>query len=197
MKEIIKPIIDLDHFGKIKFTTHKHLEFLESSDFSPVKFFIEPIGVSLNYLDENFDFDSYYMMGISGGGWTTALYSAIDDRISQSYSIAGTFPIFMRSDSKNVGDYEQIIPELYSIANYLDLYILASFGDDRKHIQIFNKNDPCCFSGDLRGIFDNDIQVNLQELGMGHYEIFIDETHFEHKISEYSLKIIQNEIKDT
>ena len=197
MKEIIKPIIDLDHFGKIKFTTHKHLEFLESSDFSPVKFFIEPIGVSLNYLDENFDFDSYYMMGISGGGWTTVLYSAIDDRISQSYSIAGTFPIFMRSDSKNVGDYEQIIPELYSIANYLDLYILASFGDDRKHIQIFNKNDPCCFSGDLRGIFDNDIQVNLQELGMGHYEIFIDETHFEHKISEYSLKIIQNEIKDT
>ena len=192
-----QPIIDLEHFGKIKFTNHKQLQFLESSEFSPVKFFIEPIGVSLNYLDENFNFDSYYMVGISGGGWTTVLFSAIDDRISQSYSVAGTYPIFMRSDSKNVGDYEQIIPELYSIANYLDLYILASFGDDRKHIQIFNKNDPCCFSGDLRGIFDNDIQVNLQELGMGHYEIFIDETHFEHKISEYSLKIIQNEIKDT
>ena len=137
------------------------------------------------------------MLGISGGGWTTVLFSAIDDKISQNYSVVGSFPMFMRSDSKNIGDYEQIIPELYSIANYLDLYILASFGDDRKHIQIFNKNDPCCFSGDLRGIFDNDIQVNLQELGMGHYEIFIDETHFEHKISEYSLKIIQNEIKDT
>ena len=55
---------------------------------------------NFNSLDENFDFDSYYMMGISGGGWTTVLYSAIDDRISQSYSVAGTYPIFMRSDSK-------------------------------------------------------------------------------------------------
>ena len=53
-----QPIIDLDNFGKIKFSTHRQLEFLESSTFSPVKFFIEPIGVSLNYLDEYFDFDS-------------------------------------------------------------------------------------------------------------------------------------------
>ena len=99
-----QPIVDLEDFGKIKFSTHKHLRFLESSTFSPIKFFVEPIGVSLNYLEENFDFDSYYMMGISGGGWTTVLFSAIDDRILQSYSVAGTFPMFMRSDSKNIGD---------------------------------------------------------------------------------------------
>ena len=67
----------------------------------------------------------------------------------------------------------------------------------RKHIQIFNKNDPCCFSGDPRGIFDHEIQLILQELGSGHYEIYVDETHFEHKISEYSLNIIQSEINKT
>ena len=185
-----QPIIDLDHFGKIKFTNHKQLQFLESSDFSPVKFFIEPIGVSLNYLDENFDFDSYYMMGISGGGWTTVLFSAIDDRISQSYSVAGTIPIFMRSDSKNIGDYEQIIPELYRITNYLELYILNSYGDDRIHVQIFNNNDPCCFSGNISGIYDHKINERLIKLDKGNFFLYIDDTHNEHKISEYSRILI-------
>ena len=191
-----QPLVDTE-FGQIKLTTHDYFVFIESPNFSPMKFYFEPIKLSLNYVEENFNFDNFYMVGISGGGWTTTIYSAIDQRISKSFSIAGSIPISLRTSENNLGDYEQILPDFYKIANYLDLYILASFGDDRKHIQIFNKNDPCCFSGDLRGIFDNDIQVNLQELGMGHYEIFIDETHFEHKISEYSLKIIQNEIKDT
>ena len=185
-----QPIIDLDHFGKIKFTNHKHLHFLESSEFSPVKFFIEPIGVSLNYLDENFNFDSYYMVGISGGGWTTVLFSAIDDRISQSYSVAGTIPIFMRSDSKNIGDYEQIIPELYAITNYLELYILNSYGDDRIHVQIFNNNDPCCFSGNISGIYDHKINERLIKLDKGNFFLYIDDTHNEHKISEYSRILI-------
>jgi hypothetical protein len=185
-----QPIIDLEHFGKIKFTNHKQLQFLESSDFSSVKFFIEPIGVSLNYLDENFDFDSYYMMGISGGGWTTVLFSAIDDRISQSYSVAGSVPIFMRSDSKNIGDYEQIIPELYKIANYFELYILDSYGDDRIHVQILNENDPCCFSGNISGIYDDKINKRLIKLDKGNFFLYIDDTHNEHKISDYSRILI-------
>ena len=192
-----QPIIDLEHLGKIKFSNHKQLHFLESSDFSPINFFIEPIGVSLNYLDENFDFDSYYMMGISGGGWTTVLFSAIDDRISQSYSVAGTYPIFMRSDSKNIGDYEQTIPELYAITNYLELYILNSYGDDRIHVQIFNNNDPCCFSGNISGIYDHKINERLKILDKGNFILHIDDTHNEHKISEYSRILISEYMNNT
>ena len=185
-----QPIIDLERFGKIKFTSHNQFKFLESSEFSPIKFFVEPIGVSLNYLDKNFNFDSYYMVGISGGGWTTVLFSAIDDRITQSYSVAGSVPMFMRSDSKNIGDYEQIVPELYRIANYLELYILSSFGDERKHVQIFNKNDPCCFSGNVSGLYDYKINEKLIELDRGSFFLYIDDTHNEHKISEYSRSLI-------
>lgn len=185
-----QPIVDLDNFGKIKFTSHNHLRFLESSDFSPIKFFVEPIGTSLNYLDENFNFDSYYMVGISGGGWTTVLFSALDDRISQSYSIAGTFPMFMRSDSKNIGDYEQTLPELYRIANYLELYILSSYGDGRTHVQIFNKYDPCCFSGNVSGIYDKIIIEKLIQLDGGNFSLYVDDTHNEHKISKYSRLLI-------
>ena len=98
--------------------------------------------MSLNYVDTTFNFDSYYMVGISGGGWTTTLYSAIDPRITQSYSIAGSLPLYLRSSPEDIGDYEQIVPSLYRIANYLDLYILDSYGENRKHVQIFNKYDP-------------------------------------------------------
>ena len=179
------PIIDLDKFGKLKFTDHKQLRFLESSTFSPIKFFVEPLGVSLNYLDQNFNFNSYHMLGISGGGWTTVLFSAIDDRISESYSVAGSFPMFMRSDSKNIGDYEQIIPELYTIANYLELYIIGSFGNEQKLVLIYNEFDPCCFSGsDYEQFPFGDILKNkITNIGEGKFDVIIDRDQNKHIIS--------------
>ena len=130
------------------------------------------------------------MVGLSGGGWTTILYSAIDERVSQSYSVAGSFPMFMRSDSKNIGDYEQITPQLYHISNYLELYILSSYGDDRKLVQIFNKYDSCCFSGNSSGIYDDIIKKKLTTLNKGSFYLYIDDTHYEHKISNYAESLI-------
>ena len=180
-----QPIIDLDDFGKIKLTSHNQFHFLESTDFSPVKFFVEPIGVSLNYLDEYFDFNSYYMLGISGGGWTTVLFSAIDDRISENYSVAGSFPMFMRSDSKNIGDYEQIIPELYSITNYLELYLMGSFGNERKLVLIYNEFDPCCFSGNdyEQFPFDDVLKTKISNIGEGQFNVIVDREQNKHVIS--------------
>ena len=60
-------------------------------------------------------------MGISGGGWVTGVYSAIDTRIEKSFPVAGTTPIFLRlNNPTNFGDYEQRVPNFYSIANYLE-----------------------------------------------------------------------------
>ena len=191
-----QPIIDLNDFGKIKFTNHRHLHLLESSDFSPVKFFVEPIGVSLNYLEKNYNFDSYHMIGISGGGWTTILFSAIDDRISQSYSVAGSFPMFMRSDSKNIGDYEQIIPELYSIANYLELYIMGSYGNERKLVLIYNEFDPCCYSGKLYEKYPY-LEVISQKLNLldnGEFDVIIDKSSNKHEISNVILDQILDDL---
>jgi len=170
-----QPIIDLNEFGKMKFTNHRHLHLLESSDFSPVKFFVEPIGVSLNYLDENFNFNSYHMLGISGGGWTTVLFSAIDDRISQNYSVAGSFPMFMRSDSKNIGDYEQMIPEL----------IMGSFGNEQKLTLIYNEFDPCCFSGSEyeQSPFADILKTKIAYIGEGQFNVIIDREQNKHIIS--------------
>jgi len=190
-----QPVIELPQYGQIKLNSHNQFIFLESENFSTIKYFIEPIYVSLNYIESNYNFKSYYMIGVSGGGWTTVLYTALDERISQSYSIAGSLPIFLRINVNDIGDYEQILPELYNIANYLDLYIMSSYGDNRKFVQIFNKFDPCCFSGERAKIYSDEIQSTLSKLGKGEFEIHIDDTHKNHKISNHALEIILNDIK--
>ena len=174
-----QPTIDLNDFGKVKFTDHKQLTFLESSNFSPIKFFVEPIGVSLNYLDNNVDFNSYHMLGMSGGGWTIVLFSAIDDRTSQNYSVAGSFPMFMRSDSKNIGDY-------------LELYIMGSFGPERKLILVYNEFDPCCFSGTTyeQLPFSGIIKNKITNIGEGKFDVIIDRDQNQHIISNKILSEI-------
>lgn len=108
---------------------------------------MEPIYASLNYIDEQYTFTKYHFIGISGGGWTAIIYSSIDDRISNTFSIAGSLPIFLREDPKDLGDYEQTNPKLYSIANYLEMYVMSSYGENRNTTLIYNKFDPCCFDG--------------------------------------------------
>ena len=190
-----QPLIELENEGTIKLVSHNQFFYLDSNKFTSIKYFVEPIVVSLNYINKNYDFDSYYMVGISGGGWTSTIYSAIDPRITQSYSIAGSLPINLRSSPEDLGDYEQINPSLYRIANYLDLYILDSYGENRKHVQIFNKYDPCCFSGDSFKNYENQIEITVSQLGKGTFQIYLDDTHHEHKISENALGIIIKEME--
>lgn len=191
-----QPVVNLSGLGKIKLESHNHFYLLDSDKFSSIKYFLEPVAIGLNYLDNNYDFNAYYMVGISGGGWTTTLYSAIDPRISQSYSVAGSLPTYLRSSPEDLGDYEQIVPDLYEITNYLDLYVLDSYGENRKHVQIFNKYDPCCFSNPLFETYVDEVKSILSKLGQGNFVIYLDETHKEHKISDYALKIILDHIKE-
>ena len=182
-----QPIIEDDDFGYLKLSSHGDFQFLESETLSPIKFFLEPIAITLNHLDTNYNFEKYYMVGISGGGWTAILYPAIDDRISESYSVAGSVPMFLRTIPKNHGDYEQQLPELYRIANYLELYVMASYGDDRQLVQIFNKYDSCCFPGEPFVHYEKEVKNKLTTLGEGNFFTILDDSHKGHMISDFAL----------
>ena len=189
-----QPIVGIDGFGEMKLISHDQFNLLEKNKFNPMKLFIHPIQVNLNYLDKEYDFKRYSIIGLSGGGWTGLVYSAIDDRISDSFSIASSLPFYLRVDARDIGDYEQTNVNLYKITNYLELYVLAAYGDDRKHIQIFNKNDPCCYSGIGYESYEFFIKDKLVELGKGSFQILIDDTHNEHKISDTTLEYIRKNI---
>ena len=190
-----QPIVEIDGFGEMKLISHEQFRLLEKNKFNPMKLFIHPIQVSLNFLEKEYDFKRYSIIGISGGGWTGLVYSAIDDRISDSFSVASSIPFYLKVEQRDMGDYEQMNIDLYKITNYLELYVLAAYGDDRKHIQIFNKNDSCCYSGNGYESYEFFIKDKLVKLGKGSFEIFIDDTHYGHKISESTLSLILEKLE--
>ena len=189
-----QPIAEIDGLGKIKLNSHNQLRLLEANDFNPMKLFLDPIQINLNFLDKEYNFKRYSMIGLSGGGWTTVVYSAIDERISDSFSVAGSMPFYLRVDDRDMGDYEQRNIELYQNVNYLELYVLSAYGDGRKHIQIFNKNDPCCFSGNGYETYEFVIKDKISQIGKGNFQIFIDDTHNQHKISDHTLRLVHENI---
>ena len=185
-----QPIVEIDGLGEMTLTSHKKLGLLETDSFNPMKLFLDPIQINLNFLNKEYNFERYSMLGLSGGGWTTVVYSAIDDIISDSFSVAGSMPFYLRVDGRDMGDYEQTNIELYQNVNYLELYILSAYGDGRKHVQIFNKDDPCCFSGNGYETYEFIIKDKISQLGKGNFQILIDDTHNEHKISDHTLKFV-------
>tara|TARA_B110001454_G_scaffold112829_1_gene105848 strand:- start:4350 stop:5498 length:1149 start_codon:yes stop_codon:yes gene_type:complete len=189
-----QPVTEIGGLGEMKLISHKKLRLLEANNFNPMKLFLDPIQINLNFLDKEYNFKRYSMIGLSGGGWTTVVYSAIDERISDSFSVGGSIPFYLRVDSRDMGDYEQTNIELYKHVNYLELYVLGAYGDGRQHVQIFNKNDSCCFSGNGHETYEFVIKDKISQLGKGDFQVFIDDTHNEHKISEYVMSLIHEQI---
>jgi len=190
-----QPTVQLPRVGKLKLTSHDHMKFLSPKNGHPVKYFVEPVAIVLNYLEKNFDYSSVSMVGISGGGWTTTLAAAIDTRIEKSFPVAGSYPIYLRSNSpRDWGDYEQTVPEMHRTANDLELYILGSYGPNRKQLQIIDQYDACCFAGTKWETYKDIVIERVDKLGTGKFDLFLDTTHRGHFISEAAMNRILDEL---
>jgi hypothetical protein len=175
---------------------------------NPIKFFLEPTAISLNYLKSKHDADhfpkyrDFHMTGLSGGGWTTTLYAAIDPTIRCSFPIAGSIPLYLRTGA-SVGDREQTDPAFYNIAGYPDLYFLGAFGRGRSQTQILLRKDDCCFGEtqhdpkttgqnftDSVRAYESKIQSALKAAQSGQFRLEIDETAPSHMISHHAIEKI-------
>lgn len=173
---------------------------------SPIKYFLESTAVSLNYLQTRSESDhfpnylAFHMVGLSGGGWTTTVYAAIDPRIRCSFPVAGTIPLYLRSGG-SVGDREQYEPSFYRIAGYPDLYIMGAYGANRKQVQILVHQDNCCFGlaqhdaqatgrayAEAMREYERRVRVALRGLGPASFRLEIDETAPSHMISHYAIE---------
>jgi hypothetical protein len=170
---------------------------------SGMKFFLEPVAVVLNYLEtqsqvDNFPtYKDFSMAGLSGGGWTTAVYSALDPRIKLSVHVAGSIPLSLRSGF-SIGDEEQTHEDFYNIAGYTDLYVLGAYGFDRRQVQVLIRHDSCCFGeplgeydaaavgmswDDALRSYESEVRQRLSQLQAGSFRLEIDEAAPAHMIS--------------
>ena len=115
-----------------------------------LRYFLEPPALAVNWALAR-GYDAVHMTGLSGGGWTTTVYAAIDPRIRVSLPLAGSLPWYLFPDHQ-VGDYEQRLQPNESVwyltkANFTELYVLAALEPARVSVQVLHEDDPCCFHG--------------------------------------------------
>lgn len=176
---------------------HDKMFDLKLSSGSALKFFMEPIVVSLNLLRPKYK--EIHMAGLSGGGWTTTLYAAIDPAIRTSFPVAGTIPLYLRTHG-SVGDKEQYLDEFYQMAGYQDLYLLGALG--RKQVQILNRKDNCCFGEAQHHGNDYEPAMRIYEkrvqqaLGTaGQFRLVIDDDAPKHMISPQAVQRMLRELR--
>jgi hypothetical protein len=187
-------------------STGKHYAMFEKKTIgSPIKYFLEPTAIGLNYLKTRSQADSFpkyrmfHMIGLSGGGWTTTVYAAIDPTICYSFSVSGSIPLYLRSGA-SIGDREQVEPSFYRLAGYPDLYVLSACGNGRKQVQIQVRRDDCCFGEQQHDAaatglpyeaamrrYERQVQAALREIGSGSFRLEIDEIAPGHMISHHAI----------
>ena len=141
------------------FCTIDHKDIVETpTTGSEIKFFIEPVATVINYVETQSHADSFpvyrdiNMVGLSGGGWTTTVYAALDPRIKLSVPVAGSHPI-VSSVGRLYRGRRADPAAFYDIAGYTDLYVLGGYGVDRRQVQVLIRHDNCCF-GEPLGEYD-------------------------------------------
>lgn len=173
---------------------------------SPLRFFLEPTAISLNYLKQGGQtgafaaYRAFHMVGLSGGGWTTTVYAALDPTIRCSVSVAGTIPLYLRSGG-SIGDREQFEPSFYRLAGYPDLYVLGAQGQGRRQVQLLLRRDDCCFGlaqhdekatgrpyAEAMREFAGRVKAALNEVGAGSFGLEFDDTAPSHMISHHAIE---------
>lgn len=168
----------MGHPWQLQRPFHGMLEYLIPETGHPIKYFLEPVIVFLNYSGE-LDYSHVSMVGVSGGGWTTTLAAAIDQRIQSSFPIAGSLPQWVRT--YDWGDWEQSEPDVYRIADYDELYMIGACNGQQ--VQILYEHDTCCFKADGREqLYDDDVRQRAASLGCD-WDLFVDHEFVGHDIS--------------
>jgi hypothetical protein len=185
------PTLNTSTSGKIEAFNHNVMMYLEN----PYPIFFTPIRTTINYLQKEFNINEFSMLGLSGGGWTTQLYAAMDTTIRKSYSIAGSAPIEIRQyNFEDLGDLEQYDPRIFSKISYPEIYILGAIGVNRRRIQILNKYDPCCFKSKNAEYYQGPVSEIIKSMNSGSYSLVVDSTHHTHAISEFARSIILEDL---
>ena len=188
----------------IEVRSHDDFGALERANLPVMRVFFAPILSGLDYVMAEYEYRSVDMLGISGGGWTTHLYAAMDTRIRRSYPVAGAIPLNLRTRASDVGDFEQRAARpLYDEVSYEAIFAMASFGNDdpeRRQVQILNYDDSCCFwvhdREDKIRAYEARVRQALTDAGRDPqgFKVLFDTSHKMHFISPWAMEAIGQDL---
>jgi hypothetical protein len=157
----------------------------------PLRYYLDPVIAGINYSLANGGYSRVDMIGFSAGGWVTVLASAIDPRINGSYTVAGPYPIYLRSgDEAGQSSRPHYYRPLLLAANYLEMFVLATLGGGRRQVQIFNQYDGCCFKNRKGKLYEKSVQAVVQKCCGGKFDVIIDRSHTRHAISRFARALV-------
>jgi hypothetical protein len=185
--------------GPSQLPDHDHLASLQTGDFHPISLFLDPAVVGLNWVLARHRFSRVAMIGLSGGGWTTTLMAALDPRIDHAYPIAGSVPLYLRPPDPNSGDWEQVVPSLYALANYEDLYLLGGYGPGRSELQVLLYYDSVAvFRNPDYQPYRRLIAAGLVSAGRpaDAFQVYLDRQASGHYLSDNALNVILRDLEE-
>ncbi len=132
-------------------------------------------GLDVLAMDPHADPSRIAMTGLSGGGWQTALLSALDDRIDLIVPVAGHGAMAPRIEHvSDIGDLEQAPADMLSMADYTHL---TAWFAPRPTLLIYNAQDECCFQPE-------DTLPALYDVVLPVFELFSAGDRFEKYVNE-------------
>ena len=187
----LQPYLVVPGAGKIKFSDHQHLKFLD--ELNPMRVYFDPMVAGLNSTLETGAYDDVIGIGFSGGGWAITVLAAMDPRVRLSYPVAGTYPLYLR-EYRNWSTWQETYPKMLAAANYLDMYVMASAGQGRRQMQVLNQFDDCCYSGKDWQTYADAVSAAAGPLGAG-WEIYVDSSHADHRFSMLAVDRVLEDIR--
>lgn len=179
---------------------HNSLAAYDTATFSSFLYFVEPV---IRTLDEALARKAYArigMSGLSGGGWTTAIVGAVEQRFTAIYPVGGSMPLELDMDpalvgginvSSKRGDYEQSHPPFYARASYFDLYAMGAQG--RRAVHFYMAYDSCCFPAWAAAAFADQME-NIARNEVGGTLIFREDTTAPfHQLSAWASRTIADD----
>lgn len=164
--------------------------------------FLEGITRALNWLDlQGYVWDSISIVGLSGGGWTSDLYAAIDDRITKSFSVFGSLPFDLRiaeGGPGDDGDWEQLPARAWwdILVDQEHAYALGCLDSGRRRVQILGTGDPTFgVSTVLSEVSEYETHIT-NAVPTGQHDVHIDTTAASHVISTEARMKVLGEVLD-
>ena len=161
----------------------------------PMRVHFSPLVTAINYGLAQGSVDRVAMIGFSAGGWLTSVMAAVDTRITNSYTVAAFMPPYLQRDNEQPPN--QRYKPLFKAASMLDQFVLGASGIKRRQVQIFNKFDRCCYSGERGLLYEKAVQDAVSAAASGSFHVVIDETHARHKVSRWAFEWIVVDLEAT